>query len=369
MVNSFEIGGTELQALKVINSLASSDYDIYVASLSEKGPLGKELHWLEPNRYQCFPITSFYDGNYLRQLYRFRHFLKSNKINLIHSHDFYTNIFGMTGGFLSGTKARIASKRATYSKSSIKLFVERQSFKFAGTILTNSKAVRDFLVAHGVPNKKLITIYNGLDLLRFTEASSYHYDKIESLTAKVNPSAKIVTIVANMRSSVKNHHLFLRAARTIAEQYSSVEFVLVGDGELREELICTADDLGIGSKCHFAGNSTAIPEILSISDIGLLCSKSEGFSNAILEYMAAGLPVVATDVGGAREAIIDGKTGFLVRSEDEDAFVSSVLKLLQDDGLAKALGESGRKRAIEHFSNEVQIGAIKGLYNSLLNRA
>ncbi len=366
LINSFEIGGTELQAIKIINSLAQRDYEIFVASLSEKGTLRKELDWLKPDRYKCFPLTSFYDANCLKQLKLFRNFLEANRITLVHSHDFYTNIFGMTGAFLNRIGARVASKRATYSKGAIKLFVERQSFRLAKKIATNSNAVSDFLTAYGIPKEKLVTIYNGLDVDRFIDKPAYDYEQIEKLTSRLNPHAKVITIVANMRSRVKNHDLFLRGAQKIADQFPRVEFVLVGDGDLREAFIAKANDLGIGSRCHFTGNLTAIPEVLSISSIGVLCSDSEGFSNAILEYMAAGLPVVATDVGGAREAIIEGKTGFLIPPGDEKAFVRSVMRLLTDTELSHALGNAGRSRALTDFSRQAQIDATISLYNSIL---
>ncbi len=176
----------------------------------------------------------------------------------------------------------------------------------------------------------------------------------------------MVTIVANLRSEVKNHSMFLQSARFVADAVREVEFVIAGEGELLEKLRSEATDLGIGPIVRFIGSCKNVPAVLSISEVCVLSSRSEGFSNAILEYMAAGKPVVATRVGGAAEAIVDGETGFLVESNDAQAMAERIIDLLENPHKAKALGDAGRKRVKELFSKEAQLNKTRELYTELL---
>jgi glycosyltransferase involved in cell wall biosynthesis len=125
--------------------------------------------------------------------------------------------------------------------------------------------------------------------------------------------------------------------------------------------------MGIASNIHFTGRCTDVPALLNASYACVLASKAEGFSNSILEYMAAGKPVVATDVGGASEAVIEGTTGYLVPSDDDGAMASSILDLLGDDNKAAAFGREGRRVIAERFTDRAQLRNTLELYGSLLN--
>ena len=368
LVGSFEMGGSELQAIRLANGMRrEGTFEVHVASLDARGPLKKFLVNSLQNEIPEFQLTSFYDFNFLNQLRRLGIYLEHNKIDIIHTHDFYTNIFGMLAALGIGHKARIASKRETLSKSRTQFFAERQTMRFAKKIVANSEAVRTFLIDRNVPPEKIVTIYNGLDLSQFTDTAAVDRESfLSSIGLHVGGSAKLVTIVANMRSDVKNHQMFLRAAKRIGERLNSAEFVLAGEGDLRQGLIDRANELGIGDRCHFVGSEIDIPGLLSVSDVGVLTSRSEGFSNAIIEYMASGLPVVATDVGGAKEAIEDGESGYLVRSDDDEALSASIIRLLDDDALSNRLGQRGKEIAFARFSAERQTDSILALYESVL---
>jgi glycosyltransferase involved in cell wall biosynthesis len=161
--------------------------------------------------------------------------------------------------------------------------------------------------------------------------------------------------------------MFLRAARKVAEKIPHAHFVLAGEGELKKDLENLASEFGIAEKTHFTGRCEKIPELLSVSFAGVLTSENEGFSNSILEYMAARLPVVATDVGGAREAIFEGENGFLVESNDDEALATRLIELLENEEKARAFGEKGRKLVEENFSCEAQLKNVSELYERKLN--
>ena len=368
LIGSFELGGSELQAVRLARKLRRDGaFEICVACLDRRGPLISEIDRLAEPDIPEFPLTSFYDLNFLRQTLRLRSFLKQNEIDLVHTHDFYSNIFGMFGATAARLGARIASKRETLSKTTFQFAAERQAFRLSKRIVANSHAVKGFLTANGVPERKIVTIYNGLDPARFVNREvERRKEAIGQFASALPPGAKLVTIVANMRSDVKDHRSFLRAAKKAAETRPEAVFILAGEGELREGLIAFADELGIGSRCRFIGSGWDIGSLLSVSDVGVLCSRSEGFSNAILEYMAAGLPVVATDVGGAREAVENGRTGYIVPPEDAEALAEAVTRLLNDDAMAREMGERGRMAARERFSAEAQLRAVMNLYDTLL---
>lgn len=162
--------------------------------------------------------------------------------------------------------------------------------------------------------------------------------------------------------------MFLRAAKRIHEAMPDTRFVLAGEGRLLEPTRAYAEQLGIGDVCFFLGRCSHVPEVLRLSDVCVLSSKAEGFSNAILEYMAAGRPVVATDVGGAREAIEEGKTGFLVLSGDDEAMAERVIALLSDPERTRVMGELARETVENQFSCAAQLRSTETLYEKLLQR-
>ncbi len=367
LIGSFELGGSELQAVRLTNRLVRQGmFDVRVACLDPAGPLAEDLEGISEIR--SFPLSSFYDVNFLRQVRHLANFIRKEEIELVHTHDFYTNIFGMAGAVLAGAK-RVASKRETHSKTPKQLFVEKQAFRAAHRIVVNSEAIREFLTEAGVSATKIVTIYNGLDPLSFVDRPrGNRTETLAALALNVAPESKLVTIVANMRSDVKNHELFLLSAKRVGADNEDARFLIVGEGELQPRYEKMAHELGIAEKCRFLGPRADVGALLAVSDVGVLSSRSEGFSNAILEYMAAGLPVVATDVGGAREAVKDGETGFVVPSNDETALASTISLLLNDSDLAANMGFAGRKAAMERFSDTAQLAAVTSLYNELLDR-
>ncbi|HEY2974426.1 MAG TPA: glycosyltransferase, partial [Pyrinomonadaceae bacterium] len=146
-------------------------------------------------------------------------------------------------------------------------------------------------------------------------------------------------------------------------------FVLAGEGNLTKGLKLMSQDLGISANSFFIGRCDHVADLLHISDICVLSSKAEGFSNSILEYMAAERPVVATAVGGASEAIVEGVTGYLVESGDDEAMANRILSLLKDPNRARSMGIRGRERVQEKFSDKAQLENTQAMYDQLLEEA
>ena len=160
--------------------------------------------------------------------------------------------------------------------------------------------------------------------------------------------------------------MFLRAAKRVSEAIPAAAFLLAGEGDLMPSIRAQAEELGVAANTFFVGRCEKLAELLAASDVCVLTSQSEGFSNSILEYMAAGRPVVVTDVGGAREAVVEGETGYLVRSGDDAAMAERVVSLLKDTDKARAMGEQGCRVVKEKFSRAVQLQRTEELYDRLL---
>lgn len=371
-MDSFHQGGTERQAVQLVRLLRESGrYDVHVASLSGEGVLRDEVARLGFKEIPSYPLNSFYDRNALSQLRRLRAYLREHKIDVIHTHDFYTNIFGMTAAALARLPARVASRRETeHMRTGAQKFVERRAYNLSHAVVANAEAVRRQLIKEGVRARKIAVVYNGLDTSRLATSADVRRDEaLASLGLPAPPRRRFVSIVANMRLAVKDQQTFLRAASRVREAVPEAAFVLAGEGELTDSLRALAARLGLERDAFFVGRCERVAELLAVSDVCVLSSKAEGFSNAILEYMAAARAVVATDVGGAREAIVEGETGYLVQVGDDATMAERIVSLLKEPARAQEMGQRGRRVVEQKFSCEAQLARTENLYDRLLAQA
>jgi glycosyltransferase involved in cell wall biosynthesis len=335
--------------------------------LQDRGSLKAEAEQLGIGEIREYPLTSFYDRNFLKQLRRLVSYIKENRINVVHTHCFYTNIFGMAGAYLARVPARITSKGETDGfRTPMQKRAERVSFVLSHRVIANCLVVQDQLVREGVKPKRIIQHYNGLDLDRMKVTAASRAQACERFA--LPPGRRLITIVANLRNPVKDHPVFLRAAATVRASVPDAAFVIAGEGELMPGLHKLAGELGIVKDVHFIGRCDDVAGLLSVSHLGVLSSKAEGFANAILEYMAAGLPVVATDVGGVREAIIEGETGYIVKSSDVVQMAARIIQVLSDDEKARMMGARGKAIVSEKFSSEHHLQNTLELYDELLSK-
>jgi glycosyltransferase involved in cell wall biosynthesis len=174
--------------------------------------------------------------------------------------------------------------------------------------------------------------------------------------------------VGNMRQ-VKRHDILIRSVARVVRQCPRVRFLLIGDGALRAKLTALAETEGVSHAVQFLGRQANVFPLLLACDIGVLCSDSESQSNAIIEYMVAGLPVVCTDVGGNPELVTDAVNGFLVPAADCDAVAARILRLLTDRELAARMGAESRRLATERFSLETMVTRTSAYYEELMARA
>jgi len=366
-IGSFHQGGSERQAVQLTRLLREDNtFNVSIATLDNDGVLRDEVEKIGFTEIPEFKLTSFYNINFVKQLLKCANLLRERKIEIIHTHDFYTNVFGMLASQIFRVSLAIASKRETGGmRSKMQKRIERLAFRQANAIVVNSEAVKKYLISEGIPAEKLKVIYNGLDLERLTPKTTDRKTICAELGLPTDENIKFITLVANLRHKVKNQPMFLRAAQKVLQKFPNAHFVLAGEGDLREELENLAKELKIAENTNFIGRCRQVPELLSVSFAGVLTSFNEGFSNSILEYMAAKLPVVATNVGGASEAIIENETGFLVESDDDEAMANRLIELLEDEEKARKFGAKGRELVEEKFSCAAQLENTLKLYRKV----
>jgi len=368
-MDSLYAAGSERQAAQIAESLyESARYQVFVACMDQRGNLGEELNRIGFRDIPEFNLTSFFDYSAVHQITRFTRFLREQEIDIVHTHDFYTNVFGMAGAWLAGTPVRIASRRETIGcHTKAQKFVERRAYQIAHAIVTNAGAVSEHLIGEGVPANKIVTIYNSLKHERVSPRNGRE-EILRLLKLPPDGHFRFVTIVANMSNPVKDQPTFLRAAQRVRRTIHEARFILAGSGLLMDETRALARELGLESDVFFTGRCERIADLLSISDVCVLSSLAEGFSNAILEYMGACRPVVATNVGGAREAIIEGETGYLVQPGDEETMAARITELLRNPERARSMGIRGRQVVEQKFSPAAQLAQIEQFYDRLLAR-
>ena len=367
IVHGFIEGGSERQLIQMCSLLHhSGEFDVHVASLSSGGVLRPLIEQLQVPIVDL-PLTSFYGSSMVLQTKRFVSYLKRHQIKIVHSHDFYSNVFGMSGAALAGVRGRIASKRETTgTRTSAQRAVERCAFKLAKVVVANAGAVKKHLLQLGVRAEKIAIIHNGIDVTRFRQNGEAR-DALQRLNLTSLRARPLVTMVANFEYRVKDQAMLLRAARRVKTEVPEAIFVFAGDGELREETETLARELGLKDSCLFIGRCANVPDLLAASDVCVLSSQAEGFSNSVLEYMAARRAVVATNVGGASEAIVEGETGHLVEPGDDRAMANRLVALLRNDEQRRTMGDKGRIVVEQNFSCQQRLAKTVDLYRKFLN--
>ena len=191
----------------------------------------------------------------------------------------------------------------------------------------------------------------------------------DHIDAPSHPGNRVVVMLANFVHAAKDHETMLQAVQLVVRQHPDVHFVLAGDGPLLPDVQARSQKLHLERHVTFSVRCRDVGALLARAAVCVLSSRLEGFPNAILEYMAAGRPVVATDVGGVREAVLDGTTGLIVAPGDAAALATALIRVLDDKVWGQNMGRAGRARVHSHFSVPHQMERITSLYARELARA
>ena len=359
-VHSFNIGGSERQALELSKRLDRSMFDVVIACFRRDGPLAQELAGASP--VEAFPVNGFLSKSGLRQAYRFFRLLRRARVQVVQCFDFYSNLFAIPLAHLSGVPVILASRRDEASMRTLaQRRAERWSYSLATGVVANAEAIKDQLVKRDkVYSEKVWVIHNGLDLDRFDRHGSPPSE------GTVAPSHGLrIAVVANLRPE-KGHLVFLDAAQRLTKSNPQAKFVIVGDGVMRERIETRVRELGLTEQVQLTGAVKDIPALLRSVDIAVLPSlKNEGFPNAVMEAMAASVPVVATETGGTSELVVDGLTGFVVQPGNAAALGDAIGRLCDDAEARRKMGEAGRRRIVDHFTADRMARRFEALYSRL----
>lgn len=363
-IQLLELGGSETQCVEVARQLAREGYSVTVGCLRAGGPLEKKLTEAGV-RCVAFPVP----GTLLRpstilQMLKLTAFIRRERFSVIHTNDLYSNLFAIPAAWLARVPVIISSRRDMsrwwwYTPTRRKILRRIQSL--STRVLVNSEAVRqDLITRDGFDPKRIVVVYNGIDFEKFSSAKGNR----GQLLPEVPLDSKVIVMVANMHAGAKGHGDLIEAARTVKERFPETRFLLAGDGEMRPFFEDQVRALGLAEMFVFLGHRTDIPQLLSCCDIGVLASKSEGLPNAVLEYLAAGLPVVATAVGGVPEIIENDVHGLLIPPENPAALSTAILRLLEDPQLRASLGKAGQERARTRFNFPGVLENLRQVYEA-----
>jgi len=363
------MAGAERNLLKIMTHIDRNRFRFFLYTF-QSGP--KMTAMLEQMNIKCMPITYPTTLQGLKKYLILSRKIRRNKIDILHSYFEGSDIWGTLLAKLAGIPVVISSKRDMgFSKNKKMLIAYRFVNPFITKIISVSEAVRyQTNLQEKVSLKKIVTIYNGVDFEKFN--NSNHKDVLKA-ELNLNITSPIVGILANIRP-IKGLEYFIYAATKIKKQFPLAQFIIIGDCVPSQERLAYYDrlksmvrELKLENNCFFIGGRSDIPDVLSIMDVSVLTSLSEGFSNTVIESMAAGKPLVVTDVGGNSEAVVHGKTGFVVPPKDIDKLANAISVLLANKKLAKSMGEAGRMRAKQLFSIETMMEKIENLYVTTLN--
>jgi glycosyltransferase involved in cell wall biosynthesis len=347
VLSCFDTGGTERQMTELIRRLDRTRWNVHVACLEARGP------WLpyvaEAAPVYEFRIRGFRRPDTCRQALLFARWCTRHDIEVVHTVDFYSNVFALPAAAVARVPVRVGSRRGhNTDRTASQLAMQRAALSCAHAILANSHAVARRLQRERVRSGKVTVIHNGLDLDAFPAAASRE------------PRRRVI-VVANLRPE-KGYDVLIEAAGRVLRQFPDARFECVGTGPQLASIQAALAAGGISGAFTFFGQRDDVPALLGAADIFVLPSRSESLPNAVLEAMAAGLPVVASAVGGVPEIVDDGRTGLLAPAGDAAALADRLCRLMNDAPLAARLGEAARREVRERYSFDRMVAAVDALY-------
>lgn len=354
-------GGAEKQIYELAKGLDKNKYNVTVVSLDTYGQAPRQLIESTGCRLEIFRVVRIYGITGFIQGFKFYRFLRENRIDILQTYHFSSDIWGTFWGKSAGVPVIISNRRDMgFWRSGIHVQAYRWVNRWVTKTVGNAQSIREHIKAQeGIPDGKLDVIYNGVDV------PSEHTVGFRSDVPVKTPNDILIMHVANLKP-VKGHVYLFKAFQGIYAQHPNVKLILIGEDQLNGALQQQAKELGIKDRVIFLGKRDDACALLSLADICVLPSLSEGMSNSILEYMSAGKPVIATNVGGNPELVKNGVNGLLVEKEDADGLRAALLSLVEDKDKCQAMGRAGFERVKAEFSMAAMVGRYDILFNDLL---
>ena len=365
IIKATGIAGAEQHLITMLPEFDKRSFDIYIIVLTEpEKPVDELFFALEQvgvNSERMLISSNSDLSVVIRMVRRLRDLAPS----IVHTHLIHADIYGAIAARIAGVPAVISSRhnddpfRSQWPLSLLLRIVNRCINRF----ISISERVRVFTIENErVPASLIDTVYYGLP--------GYEYNSGSMIDARseFGLSKGPLLVCAARLTEQKGHKWLLRAFRSVVDQLPEASLLLLGDGPLREHLEDTVINLGISKHVRFAGWRTDVMDILPSADLFVLASEWEGFGLVLLEAMSFSLSIVATEVGGIPEVVLDGETGWLVQAKDSDALAGSILAALRSPHQMLECGRMGKLRVQNTFSVEKMIVNTEKIYNLLLTK-
>lgn len=359
-----KVGGAEKVVLSYAKHLNREKYECIVCAM-RGGPLEKDLRALN---IKYLILNKKVGVDFLAMLKLFN-FMRTSDIDIIHIHSspklVSPNLYGTIAALLSGRQPIYRSAHNILRDDNIRIKLFNMVDIFFGIfhkkIITVSDQVKkSYLKNSATLKNKLYTIYNGID----SQQLQISVNRLQFLNEfGLATNNIIIGCIANLIEQ-KGHKFLLQAVPVVLQRRPDARFLIVGDGPLKKYLEISAEILGVRDQVIFTGYRQDIPKLLQVMDIFVLPSLWEGFPIAILEAMASGRPVIATDVGGNSEAVIHNKTGIIVPNRNPSALAAAIIELTEDEHKMLHFGREGKRRFLEHFTVHTMIRKTQQLYDA-----
>jgi glycosyltransferase involved in cell wall biosynthesis len=360
------MGGSERNITQLLRGIDKNKFRLYVAhfafaSVEPAENLGdKDFHIIKLSG------AGIYTPSGLRNFVFLKRFVGERKISLIITYHESSDFYGLALSIICNIPVISSRRDMSFKTKPHHRLAYRLGGRYFDLVIAVSNAVKQEVVKRRwFPKEKMLTIYNGINTIDYGNG---HGGTALKRKLGIHLESPVVGMVANIRE-IKGYHYFLDASSIIYRYNRNVQFLIIGEDLLQPGFTMTelkryGEELGISKNLHFLGERKDVANLISIFDVAVLASLSEGFSNVILEYMASSKPVVATDVGGNPEIVVHGETGLLVPPADAHALANAILFILKDKEAALRFGIAGRKRVEDKF----ELGEMIRQYEDLFER-
>lgn len=356
VVDSLEVGGAERHVADLALALAGEGHDVEVAC-SVTGALAEPL---EGAGVRVRALTRSLVKRRISPAYaaKIRRIVRNERFDLVHAHIYSSAVAAAIATLGSGTPLVITEHTEALWQGKTARFFSGWASRRARRIIAVSSVIRDRLIERDrVAPERITVIPNAVTPGPGGGADA---DPLPDLG-----DGPVVGIVARLQPE-KGVENFVKAAARVAGSVPEASFIVVGDGPLRDELPALAERLGVRGRIHFLGTRSDVGALMGLMDVIAAPSLSEGAPLVTLEAMAAGVPVVASNVGGIPDQIRHRQEGLLVPPGDAGSLADAILDLLRDPALARALGEAAQRRATSEFAHERMVARVEGVYRSAL---
>lgn len=376
LVNQFAVGGAETQFVARLRAHPEGFRPV-VGALHRGGPLEADVRALG------VPVETFdlrgglAQLNTAHQVARLAALIEREGVRLVHANDFYTNVLAVPAARLAGVPVVCSRWDLAHWYGRPHHFVEAAACRNADAVVTNARAVRDMLVdEEGIPEERVEVVRNGLDLAAFDAALRGPLEGRPLPQLATGPDGRFVrpTVVvpANLHP-VKGHLDLIEAAELVKKSVPEVLFLCAGEGPMRPSLEQQIGERGLRDTVLLLGQRRDVPALLSRAHVGCLPSHVEALPNGLIEAMAAGLPVVATRVGGNAELVDEGPgpetSGHLVPAYKPAQLAQALIGLLKDPARAQVFGAAGRRRVQSRLTVEAMTRRLGEIYAALIDRS